>query len=140
MSERTDAVRSRAAIIQAARCSAFFVDDAQRVTLSDIGHSGEIERWARALGAGITRLELPSQFRCAGSDGYVAWLDALLGIRETANVDFDHGAFAFAYAQGRTWPECMRFATVVAAVKCTKLGGRTGIPDLKTTEKLLRKQ
>lgn len=89
-------------IIQAARCSAFFVDDAQRVTLSDIGHSGEIERWARALGAGITRLELPSQFRCAGSDGYVAWLDALLGIRETANLDFDHGAFAFEVVDSAT--------------------------------------
>ena len=58
----------------------------------------------------------------------------------TGAGDVYHGAFAFAYAQGRTWPECMRFATVVAAVKCTKLGGRTGIPDLKTTEKLLRKQ
>ena len=82
-------------IIQAARCSAFFVDDAQRVTLADVGHSAEIERWAKVLGADTTRLELPSQFRCAGSDGYLAWLDSLLGIRETANEDFDHGAFEF---------------------------------------------
>lgn len=82
-------------IIQATRCSAFFVDDAQMVTLSDVGHSGEIRRWAEVLGAEVTRLELPSQFRCAGSDGYLAWLDGLLGIRETANDDFDHGAFEF---------------------------------------------
>ena len=82
-------------IIEAARCSAFFVDDAQQVTLVDVGHSAEIARWAEALGAKLTRLELPSQFRCAGSDGYLAWLDSLLGIRETANDDFDHGVFDF---------------------------------------------
>ena len=82
-------------IIEAARCSAFFVDDAQQVTLADVGHSNEIAKWAESLGAKLTRLELPSQFRCAGSDGYLAWLDSLLGIRETANVDFDHGAFDF---------------------------------------------
>jgi DUF2075 family protein len=82
-------------IIQAARCSIFFVDDAQMVTLSDVGHSSEIVRWSAQLGATLTRLELPSQFRCAGSDGYLAWLDALLGIRETANDSFDPGAFEF---------------------------------------------
>ena len=32
-------------------------------------------------------MELPSQFRCNGSDGYMAWVDDLLGIRETANAD-----------------------------------------------------
>jgi len=37
--------------------------------------------------------ELPSQFRCAGSDGYLAWLDDFLGIRPTANRDLDRGAF-----------------------------------------------
>lgn len=82
-------------IIEASRCSAFFVDDAQQVTLADVGHSGEIARWAASLGAKLTRLELPSQFRCAGSDGYLAWLDSLLGIRETANDEFEHGAFDF---------------------------------------------
>ncbi|WP_290891240.1 DNA/RNA helicase domain-containing protein [Arenimonas sp.] len=82
-------------IMQAARCSIFFVDDAQRVTLADIGQSNEIVRWAEQLGADLTRLELPSQFRCAGSDGYLAWLDQMLGIRETANDTFDPGALDF---------------------------------------------
>ena len=30
---------------------------------------------------------LESQFRCNGSDGYLAWLDQLLEIKETANFD-----------------------------------------------------
>ncbi len=33
--------------------------------------------------------ELDSQFRCNGSDGYVAWLDNVLEIRNTANFDID---------------------------------------------------
>jgi hypothetical protein len=32
-------------------------------------------------------MELLSQFRCNGSDGYLAWIDHVLGIRETAHVD-----------------------------------------------------
>jgi ribokinase len=58
----------------------------------------------------------------------------------TGAGDVYHGAFIYAYATGRTWPECMRFATAVAALKCTAFGGRTAIPDLKTTERFLWKQ
>ena len=72
-------------LIRAARCTVFFVDDDQRVTLLDIGHSEELRRHARALGAEVTELELSSQFRCNGSDGYLAWLDNTLDIRETVN-------------------------------------------------------
>lgn len=82
-------------LIAAAKCTTFFVDDDQIVTLSDIGHSREIEKWAQQAGADISRLELGSQFRCAGSDGYLAWLDNILGIRPTENEDFDRGGFDF---------------------------------------------
>jgi len=82
-------------IIHSAKCAIFFVDDDQIVTLSDIGHAGEIEKWAKRFNAEVTQLELASQFRCNGSDGYLAWLDNTLGIRETANEDFDPGAFDF---------------------------------------------
>ena len=34
-------------------------------------------------------MDLKSQFRCDGSDGYLAWLDNTLEIRETANFDLD---------------------------------------------------
>ncbi|MDL5364601.1 DUF2075 domain-containing protein [Xanthomonas sp. NCPPB 2654] len=82
-------------LIRSAHCTVFFVDDDQIVTLSDIGHTGELRHWVAQLGAEVTELELASQFRCAGSDGYMAWLDNFLGIRETANTDFDRDAFDF---------------------------------------------
>jgi hypothetical protein len=81
-------------IIAASHCSIFFVDDRQMVTLADIGTSAEIERWATAAGAGITRHALRSQFRCSGSDDYLAWLNSSLGITE-GPVDFVPGTFDF---------------------------------------------
>lgn len=74
-------------IIHAARLSVFFIDECQRVTVKDIGNVGEIKRWAAVNGAEVYEEELTSQFRCNGSDGYLAWLDDVLEIRETANYD-----------------------------------------------------
>ena len=74
-------------IINASLCSIFFIDESQRVTLRDIGTVGEIKKWADEFGAEVTEMELLSQFRCNGSDGYLAWLDEVLEIRDTANFD-----------------------------------------------------
>lgn len=74
-------------IINAGLCSVFFIDESQRVTLNDIGTVAEIRKWADELESDVTELELLSQFRCNGSNGYLAWLDDVLEIRETANFD-----------------------------------------------------
>lgn len=74
-------------IIHAAKCSIFFIDEDQRVTIKDIGTREEIAKWAKKAKADVIHLELESQFRCNGSDGYLAWLDNFLGIRSTANTD-----------------------------------------------------
>ncbi len=76
-------------IIHAAYCSVFFIDESQRVTMDDIGSVEEIERWAREEGSELHYLELESQFRCNGSDGYLAWIDDVLDIRATANYDLE---------------------------------------------------
>lgn len=85
-------------IIQASKLAIFFIDENQRVTLNDIGSREEIENWASRAGAVVHRMELKSQFRCNGSDGYLAWLDSTLQIRETANttlesIDYDFKVF-----------------------------------------------
>lgn len=82
-------------VIRAARCTVFFVDDDQRVTLFDVGHSDELRRWAAAFGAEVTELELSSQFRCSGSDVYLAWLDNTLQLRPTANEMLETAQFDF---------------------------------------------
>lgn len=81
-------------IINSAKTSIFFIDEDQRVTLNDIGTVDEIKYWASRYQAAITLLSLASQFRCNGSDGYLAWLDNTLQLHETANktledIDYD---------------------------------------------------
>ena len=76
-------------IINASKFSIFFIDENQKVTLKDIGSEELIKHYANELGAGIYTYELDSQFRCNGSDGYIAWLNNLLEIKETANFDID---------------------------------------------------
>lgn len=78
-------------IINASLCSIFFIDDRQRVTIKDKGSSEKIRLFAEKIGATIYEDVLESQFRCNGSDGYLAWLDHLLEIRDTANYNgFEH--------------------------------------------------
>lgn len=76
-------------IIHASSCSVFFIDESQRVTMDDIGSVEEIIKWANEEGSEITQMELLSQFRCNGSNGYLAWLDDLLEIHETANYNLE---------------------------------------------------
>ena len=76
-------------IIHAAYCSVFFIDESQRVTTSDIGSVSEIEKWAAVEHSEVIKMELVSQFRCNGSDGYLAWIDNVLQIRDTANYDLE---------------------------------------------------
>lgn len=82
-------------IISASKFSVFFIDEDQRVTMKDIGNKAEIKKWAKSEGATVYELELSSQFRCAGSDGYLAWLDQILQIRETANYDIKEVGYDF---------------------------------------------
>ena len=76
-------------IINASNFSIFFIDENQKVTLKDIGSEDLIKKFANELGAGIYTFDLDSQFRCNGSDGYLAWLDRVLEIRDTANFDIN---------------------------------------------------
>lgn len=76
-------------VIHSSKCSVFFIDESQRVTMSDIGSVDEIKKWAKAESSEITQLKLLSQFRCNGSDGYLAWVDNTLEIQPTANYNLE---------------------------------------------------
>ncbi len=76
-------------VIHSALCSVFFIDESQRVTMKDIGSIAEIEKWAKEENSEVSHMELVSQFRCNGSDGYLAWIDNTLEIKETANYNLE---------------------------------------------------
>ncbi len=102
-------------IIRASRFSTFFIDESQRVTVKDIGSINEIKYWASVNGAEVYEEELASQFRCNGSDGYLAWLDDVLDIRQTANYDLDDINYEFVVLDS---PQEMRDMVVKRNEQC----------------------
>ena len=72
--------------IYASKVSIFFVDDDQRITVNDCYTEGTIIEYGKKADAVVHKpFRLVSQFRCGGSDGYIAFLNNTLGIEETAN-------------------------------------------------------
>lgn len=85
-------------IINASKFSIFFIDETQRIHIDDIGSINEIIKHAEEFNAEYKVMQLNSQFRCNGSDGYIAWVEDLLEIKETANyngfeLDYDIEVF-----------------------------------------------
>ncbi|MGZ0710061.1 DNA/RNA helicase domain-containing protein [Coraliomargarita sp. W4R53] len=89
-------------IINASTFSIFFLDEAQRVHWKDIGDNDQVKHWAEEAGASITELSLQSQFRCNGSDGYLGWIDYILGIRDTANTTLEGINYEFKVCSSAT--------------------------------------
>lgn len=54
--------------------------------------------------------------------------------------DAFHGAFTLALADGRDLETALRFASAVAALKCTKFGGASGAPYRAEVEAFLKQQ
>ncbi len=52
--------------------------------------------------------------------------------------DTFHGAFAVAITEGKTIEAAAQFACAAAALKCTRFGGRTGIPTRAEVEALVK--
>ncbi|WP_337102011.1 DUF2075 domain-containing protein [Paenibacillus sp. YIM B09110] len=74
-------------IVKSAKTSVFFIDDIQRIRPDDIGTVAEVKRIAKELGSEIHEYSLHAQFRCAGAEGYLNWVDDVLGIQNTGNFN-----------------------------------------------------
>lgn len=81
-----------------------------------------------------------------GAEGY-AWAEmgrhgrqpgfAVDVVDTTGAGDAFHGAFALCIAEGMSIEDAARLACAVAALKCTRLGGRGGLPTRKEVEAFL---
>jgi uncharacterized protein len=72
-------------LLTAAKVCVFFIDDRQIVRPGEIGSAELIRSKAQQIGAIVWDYRLEAQFRCAGSDGFVNWVDNTLGVQRTAN-------------------------------------------------------
>jgi sulfofructose kinase len=88
------------------------------------------------LHAGVTRGERGYLWRERGAGGRIDSVQVDV-IDTTGAGDAFHGAFAAMLAEGRPTPDCARIAAWAAAEKCTRLGGRAGLPDRAQLEAFL---
>lgn len=56
----------------------------------------------------------------------------------TGAGDAFHGAFAFCIASHKKWEDTLRFSSAVAALCCSQMGARSGIPTKKSAETFLK--
>ncbi|WP_078869060.1 DUF2075 domain-containing protein [Streptomyces sp. NRRL B-1347] len=71
-------------LLDASRLTVFFLDEAQTVRPNEVGTVGLIEEAARRNDAQLVRYGLREQFRCGGSDAYIRWVRAVLGVTDEA--------------------------------------------------------
>jgi hypothetical protein len=77
-------------LIAAARVPVFLLDENQVVRPGEMGSVDQIRAHAESLGLDVLPVELPSQFRCGGSEEYVHWVHRLLGLtKEEGPTDWD---------------------------------------------------
>ncbi|MCX4815065.1 DUF2075 domain-containing protein [Streptomyces sp. NBC_01239] len=69
-------------LIDASRLTVFFLDRSQSVRPNEVGSVELIEDAAERNDAELVRYQLSEQFRCGGSDGYIRWVRAALGVSD----------------------------------------------------------
>ncbi|ROR38147.1 DUF2075 domain-containing protein [Kitasatospora cineracea] len=67
-------------LLDASRLTVFFLDEGQVVRPNEVGTVDLIREAAERRGARVVQCGLREQFRCGGSDAYVRWVHALLGL------------------------------------------------------------
>ena len=104
-------------------------DDPEAASLADL-------RQVEGQLVGVTLGENGFVYEHEGEFRHISAL-AVKVVDTTGAGDVFHGAYAFAVASGWDAGKCGLFASVTAALKCTALGGRAGIPTAEEVEHLL---
>lgn len=81
-------------IVEATKVAVFFIDDHQAVRADEVGSSHLLRETAVRHDARFETIDLRTQFRCAGSDEYIDWVDQLLEIRKTGVTRFESPSFS----------------------------------------------
>lgn len=69
-------------LLDAARLTVFFLDESQSVRPNEVGSVGLIEDAAGKRGITPLPYLLREEWRCGGSDAYIRWVRAVLGVEE----------------------------------------------------------
>jgi ribokinase len=131
-----DAGRNRPGMLETAKMCDYVVASEQFAL--DLGWDGTGEGLsAIAVGIGsevftVTRGALGSMTWHGGGILTVPAFP-VAAVDTTGAGDVFHGGYIFGILQGLALPDTIRFASAVSALKCTRIGGRAGIPTLSET-------
>lgn len=70
-------------MIDVAKVAVFFLDGQQSVRADEIGSVWALQDYAESKGIDYEIYDLATQFRCAGSESYVRWIEYALGLTNT---------------------------------------------------------
>jgi len=100
-------------LMAAARVPVFLLDQYQVVRPGELGTVEEIRDYAADKGYQVREVSLDDQFRCGGSEGYITWVQRLLGLTpDDPSVWEPDGAFEVSVANS---PEEMEAYLVAKA-------------------------
>lgn len=134
-----DAGRMRPGMLKLASMSDFVVCSEEFVT----GLKLSLKEAFKKLSGGKARAVTIT----LGDKGSFTWHEGRIFMQKVFRVkavdttgagDVFHGAYAYGLLQGWDMKKTVEFASCVAAMKCRKLGGRTGIPTLAEATKFLK--
>lgn len=94
----------------------------------------------RDMGPSVVIFTLGSQ-GCVGlgPDGFFSVPVYDVPVVDTVGCgDVFHGAYLAGILEGKSPVECARLATAVSSIKCTRIGGRAGIPNRETVETFMK--
>jgi sulfofructose kinase len=128
-----DAGRVRTGMVEIAGLCDYLVA-AEQFAL-DLGWDGHAENFlftARDLTAPVVTITLGKQGSVTFREGEIITVPAFSvdSVDTTGAGDVFHGGYLFGILRGLDLPDTIRFASAVAALKCARIGGRTGIPCL----------
>ncbi len=108
----------------------------------DLGWDGDLEHFRDTvvkLGAPVVTITLGElgSITYRNTDTITIPAFQVAALDTTGAGDVFHGAYIFGLLQRLDLADTIRFASAVAAIKCTRIGGRTGIPDCEEALRFL---
>lgn len=129
-----DAGRVRPGIFELAGLSDYFVSSEEfALEAGWDGSQGDILKLSKKLGAPVFTVTLGTRGSITCYRDKIIKVPAIEvnAVDTTGAGDVFHGAYIYGVLQGWELEKILRFATIVAGLKCRKIGGRAGIPSLQ---------
>ena len=138
-----DAGKARPGMLEVARLSDYVV--ASEEFAKDLGWDIDakvLQKEKEKLGVKVLTITLGERGNITISDDQVFQIPAFMvrTVDTTGAGDVFHGGYIYGLLRGWSLKDTVIFASALAAIKCTKIGGRAGIPQLSEVVEFLKEK